>query len=365
MSVRLGEQLGLADALALPASKTKSVDRFNPLSARAMAWLKLARPRTWSFALCMFVFSYASTGQVSARNMALGILVCCVLIGTTNVFNAWTDRREDAINLPHRGRLIACLGESTLRATFVLGYLVVLIAALMVGRAYALVVSLAVLDSILYSWGVRLKARASLSLLSFSLVVALSFISGWVINEPLSTLSPLLILLTYFFLAYGTIKNFPDAAGDRASGVKTIYSLFGERKAIVIASALLFSPYLLLTSMLAAEILPAKYVVCYLFLPVLFLLVGKKLRDRSVAEREATHVLGFFYQITFFLVTLVVYHFSPAMLGAAVIMFLLCALSDYYQIDSRPYDLRLGSLLSGKRRPATPKEVLVHPSASD
>ena len=176
---------------------------------------------------------------------------------------------------------------------------------------------------------------------------------------------PLLVLLTCFFLAYGTIKNFPDAAGDRASGVKTIYSIFSERKAIVIASALLLSPYLLLTSMLAAEILPAKYVVCYLFLPVLFLMVRKKLRDRSVAEREATHVLGFFYQITFFLVTLVVYHFSPAMLGAAVIMFLLCALSDFYRIDSRPYDLRFVNLLPQKRRLATPKGALSHPSAFD
>ena len=366
MSVRWSKQVGLADALVL------GVERARPaalvvasLLAKAMAWLKLARPRTWSFAISMFVFGYASTGQISVWNMVLGILVCSVLIGTTNVFNAWTDRREDAINLPHRARLIATLGESTLRTSFALGYLLAFGAALLVGPAYAAVVSLAILDSILYSWGLRLKASASLSLLSFSLVVALSFMSGWVINEPVGTLSPLLILLTYFFLAYGTIKNFPDASGDRAAGVKTIYSLFCERKAILIASMLLFSPYLLLAAMLTAGLLAPKYLACYLFVPVLCLMVRKKLRDKSVAEREATHVLGFFYQMSLFLVTLSVYYPTPGTLLAAILLFFLCALSDYYKIDSRPYDLRLGNLFGLDRQPSAAREQLLRPSASD
>ena len=128
---------------------------------------------------------------------------------------------------------------------------------------------------------------------------------------------------------------------------------------------LLFSPYLLLAGLLTAGLLAPKYLACYLFVPVLCLMVRKKLRDKSVAEREATHVLGFFYQITFFLVALSVYYPTPGTLLAAVLLFFLCALSDYYKIDSRPYDLRPAKLLGIGRRHAPTRPQLARSSASD
>jgi len=355
MQMRLGRQMDIPLRVAAPAAAHRVSAS---LWARSVAWLKLARPRTWSFATAMFVFAYASTGKVSAWRMALGILVAMLLTGTTNVFNAWTDRREDAVNLPHRGQMIATLGAGTLQGSVVLGYLAVLTAGILAGPTYALLVFLGTLDSIFYSWGPRLKAHPIFSLLSFSGVVALAFISGWVMSEPFAAISPLIILLTYFFFAYGTIKNFPDAPGDKAAGVKTIYTVFSGRKAILIASALLFSPYLLLTLMLVGGQLGLEYLLCYLFVPVLGLIIRKKLGDSTVEQREATHALGYFYQISFFLVTLTVYYARPGTVVAAILMFLLCVLSDYYKVDSRPYDLRPGLLLGiGRRHMVVPSHV--------
>lgn len=319
--------------------------------SRIVALLKLSRPRTWSFAVSMFVGAYLSTGVYTLDKILVGAAIVALVTALTNLFNAYTDQEEDSVNLPNRQPMLEAIAFRRLKLWITAGYIIAVCVAAYLGPLFTLVVVIAVVDSILYSWGLRLKAHPVFSLVAFSGAVVLPFVAGWVTSRSIVEISPLVIVLGYFFFAYGNIKNLPDIPGDRQAGLRTLFTIYTFDKSVKVVSAVLLSPYVLLCGFIMASLLGIKYVTCFLFMPVVTYIIYRAVTARTREEKEATHALGYFYQLTFFLVALILYEPSPIMIGAAVMLLAISATADYYKVDSRPYDLRLSTLLGLSRSP--------------
>ncbi|MCL5962350.1 MAG: prenyltransferase [Chloroflexi bacterium] len=311
----------------------------------ACYFLKLSRPRTWSFAITLFVFAYLSSGPVHLSSLVIGILVCAIVTAMTNALNIYTDQAEDRINLPKRQEMLEAIGTRVFLAAVVAGYLLAVFAGAWVGVTFAIAVLVGVVDSVFYSWGPRLKAHPLLSLFAFSGAAVMPFVAGWVISRPLSAISPIIFVLGYSFFVYGNVKNIPDARGDRSAGVRTLFTIFSYYKGVGLVAILLTSPFLMLYVFIIVGWLDTRYAISFVFSPVIVYIVYRALVAQTQEEREATHALGYFYQLIFFLVTLSVYYFSIYSALASVAILAFSASMDYFKIDSRPYDLRLARLL--------------------
>jgi 4-hydroxybenzoate polyprenyltransferase len=311
---------------------------------RGLLLLKLARPRTWCFIVTMFVFGYASSGDIDPLVLTLGIVIFSVMTAVSNLFNAWTGQVEDRINLPHRQVWLDRIGASWTKATIVACYLVLFTLPWLVSPIFAFIVGLGALMSVIYSWGPNLKAHPILSLVAFSTGVLVPFIAGWMINRDFASLNPIVWVIAYFFFAYGTLKNLPDVEGDRAAGVTTVFTMFDRDTAAKVCFALLLSPYVALVAMMLAGVLDARFVLALVFSPVVPLLITKTLRARSQEEKESTHALGYFYQLFFFLMILLLYSANTVTILATAVVAAVAILADWLKIDSRPYDLHWGAM---------------------
>ncbi len=286
--------------------------------------LRLARPRTWTFAASSFILGYTLAGGTSLFQIGLGLAVAGLVTAATNVVNAYADRREDAVNQPSRVFWVDEIGTHGTLLSIIVLYTLAFAASLFLGPLFMLVLAAGVFNSIFYSIRpLRFKARPTLSLVSFSGAVGLAFLSGMSIVGPINLLNPVFLLVTYFMLTYGTVKNLPDYSGDKKAGTRTTATVFRSMgSAVRFSGILLFTPYLLLTAMIATGLLAPIYLADLGMAAILAMIVK-------------THTIGFFYAISFLLFTLVLA--SPTLVSIIVLLsaYLWTLLVSRVSMDSR------------------------------
>ncbi len=199
----------------------------------------------------------------------------------------------------------------------------------------------------------RFKARPTLSLVSFSGAVGLAFLSGMSIVGSINLLNPVLLLVTYFMLTYGTVKNLPDYSGDKKAGTRTTATVFRSMgSAVRFSGILLFTPYLLLTAMIATGLLAPIYLADLGMAAILAMIVANMMKAKSSQELEKTHTIGFFYAISFLLFTLVLA--SPTLVSIIVLLsaYLWTLLAEEDQLNNAlaakefSFDILKGLILS-------------------
>ena len=299
--------------------------------------LRLARPRTWTFAASSFILGYILAGGSSLFQIGLGLAVAALVTAATNVVNAYADRREDAINQPSRVFWVEQIGaHGTVVSIFVL-YALAFTASLLLGPLFMLVLAAGVFNSLFYSLRpFRFKANPWLSLVSFSGAVGLAFLSGVSVVGSINLLNPLFLLVTYFMLTYGTVKNLPDYSGDKKAGTRTTATVFQSlNSAVRFSSILLFTPYILLTALVVTGNLATIYLVDLGMALILALIVARMLKAKSSQELEKSHTIGFFYAISFLLFTIVLT--SPTLVSIIVVLsaYLWTLLVSRVRMDSR------------------------------
>ncbi len=299
--------------------------------------LRLARPRTWTFAACSFILGYTLAGGTSLFQIALGLGVAGLVTAATNVVNAYADRSEDSVNQPRRVFWVDQIGTHGTIVSIATLYSLALTAALFLGPLFILVLAVGIFNSLFYSLPpLRFKARPSLSLISFSGAVGLAFLSGVSIVGSLNLLNPVFLLVTYFMLTYGTVKNLPDYSGDKKAGTHTTATVFHSlTSAVRFSGILLFTPYILLASLIASGSLAPIYLADFGMALILAAIVSRMLKAKSSQELEKTHTIGFFYAISFILFTLVL---TAPTLGSIVVIlsaYLWTLLVSRVSMDSR------------------------------
>ena len=299
--------------------------------------LRLSRPRTWIFAASSFILGYTLAGGLSVFQLAIGLAVAGLVTAATNVVNAYADRNEDAVNQPSRVLWVDQVGVHGTTVSIAILYGLAIMAGLLLGPLFILVLSVGIFNSLFYSLKpLRFKARPMLSLVSFSGAVGLAFLSGVSIVGSINLLDPVFLLVTYFMLTYGTVKNLPDYFGDKKAGTRTTATVFKSiNNAIRFSSVLLFTPYVLMISLIVTGYLSPIYLADLGLAIILSLIVVRMLKAKSSQELEKTHTIGFFYAISFILFTLVLT--SPTLSSIVVIIsaYLWTLLVSKISMDSR------------------------------
>jgi len=299
--------------------------------------LGLSRPRTWVFSASSFILGYFLAGGSQLSQIGLGLAVAALVTGATNVVNAYADRKEDAVNQPRRVFWVEEIGtRGTLAASAVLyGSAVAL--SVFLGPLFMVVLAVGIFNSIFYSVPpLRFKSRPFPSLISFSGAVGLAFLSGVSVLGSVNLLNPVFLLVAFFMFTYGTVKNLPDYSGDKKAGTRTSATIFGSMSSAVrFSGILLFTPYVLLVTLVAIGALAPIYLADLGMALILAVIISMMFKAKSSEELEKIHTFGFFYAISFLLFTIVLT--APTLASIVVLLsaYLWTLLVAKINIDSR------------------------------
>ncbi|MCX7284802.1 MAG: chlorophyll synthase ChlG [Novosphingobium sp.] len=223
--------------------------------------LELLKPITWFPPMWALLCGIVSSGVAPLSRWSFilagialtGPLVC----GTSQAVNDWFDRHVDAINEPDRpipsGRIAGRWGLA----------IAVIWTALSLGIA-ALTgkwVLIATVFGLLCAWAYsappfRFKTSGWIG----PAVVALTyeglswFTGAAVMAGALPSLHILIVLLLYSLGAHGimTLNDFKAVEGDRATGLRSLPVVLGERPAALLASAVMAIPQVLVIALMEA-----------------------------------------------------------------------------------------------------------------
>ncbi|MBZ0136590.1 MAG: UbiA family prenyltransferase [Planctomycetes bacterium] len=232
----------------------------------ALAYVRLARPFTL-VAPAMGMASggvvayfaegdkFAASGWDFLKVLLLGTLAGALLNAASNALNQIFDLDIDRINKPDR---VLCKGDISILGagvfTGITGTLALMLAGVistLTGHwgTLALFVA-AALFSVFYSAPpFRMKSRAWWANLTVAVPRGtLLKVAGWSLAQSILSWEAWYIglIMGIFLLGATTTKDFADARGDAAYGVKTLPVLYGARKAAKLVAPFLVLPFLLL-----------------------------------------------------------------------------------------------------------------------
>lgn len=250
--------------------------------------VELTKPVTWFPPMWAFLCGVISSGATIADNwlflLAGLVLTGPVVCGTSQVINDWHDRHVDAINEPARpipsGRVpgrwpvgIALAGSG-----------IALLLALALGQW----VLLATLVALFFGWAYSAPPlRFKRSGWTGPLVCALSyeglswFTGASVMLGGLPSPIILLVLLLYSIGAHGimTLNDFKAVAGDRATGLRSLPVIMGERPAALLACAVMAVAQIAVVAILFFQSLMLSAGIIILFTILQMLLMVRLVRD--------------------------------------------------------------------------------------
>ncbi|MFN4136526.1 MAG: chlorophyll synthase ChlG [Novosphingobium sp.] len=240
------------------ARSTVSTGMTPPPAARDV--LELLKPITWFppmwALLCGVVSSSVSPLSRWAFLLAGIALTGPLVCGTSQAVNDWFDRHVDAINEPGRpipsGRIAGRWGL----------YIAIIwtVMSLMVAAFTGKWVLIATVFGLACAWAYsappfRFKTSGWLG----PAVVALTyeglswFTGAAVMAGALPSARIILILALYSFGAHGimTLNDFKAVEGDRATGLRSLPVILGERPAALLASAVMAAPQVVVIGLMA------------------------------------------------------------------------------------------------------------------
>jgi 4-hydroxybenzoate polyprenyltransferase len=196
---------------------------------------------------------------------------------------------------------------------------------------------------------IRLKTRIIPGLVSFSGAVGLAYLGGQAAVGKLNLLDPIFWIVTFFMLAYGTVKNLPDYPGDKLVGIRTTATVFRNIKEAALASCvLLVSPYFLICLLVSNGSLPPIFMADLLLVPIPIWLCFRSSRACETASLERLHTIGFVYATSFINLNLILCVPSMAALSSVITIYVFLALVGIRAIDSRKeYAFQLEKVQSG------------------
>jgi chlorophyll/bacteriochlorophyll a synthase len=221
--------------------------------------LELLKPITWFPPMWALMCGVVSSGVSPLSRwtfLIAGILLAGPLVcGTSQAVNDWFDRHVDAINEPDRpipsGRIGGRWG-----LYIAIGWTVLSLAvAAFTGRW----VLIATVFGLACAWGysappLRLKTSGWIGPAVVGLTYeGLSWFTGAaVMAGSLPPMHVLVILVLYSIGAHGimTLNDFKAVEGDRATGLRSLPVVLGERPAALLASAVMAIPQVIVVALM-------------------------------------------------------------------------------------------------------------------
>ena len=195
--------------------------------------IKLGRPRTWVFSIMAFYIGWALTNNLSYLDLMTGVIIFSFCTGGTNLINAYSDIKEDSINLPKRVKLVNKIGRENVLLYSLAFFIIAFIFSMRFNYQFIIIYIITTFFAIFYSIPpFRFKSNAFFATVIFSGPVFFGLMCGWfsIIKNSFLDIPLLIIFLGYWFLTYGTIKNLPDYYGDKTAGIRNSATIFSTIK---------------------------------------------------------------------------------------------------------------------------------------
>ena len=220
-------------------------------TGKLAAYLACARPFTWLAPLVGVVcgaamatrYGYTTWPTILAgwHTLLYGATTLLLLVVGNNFVNQSTDF-EDAVNRPYRPIQRGLVARDEASTIGHLLWFVALLRAATINPTFGVLVALLVGVSYAYSHPpIRLKARPWLGNAGVAIARGgLGFLAAWSLWATIWAAPPMWAagLLTCFLVGATTAKDFPDARGDAACGVRTLPVVYGARVAAKLSSVI-------------------------------------------------------------------------------------------------------------------------------
>ncbi len=257
--------------------------------SKFLIFLRLSRPQYIVSHLYAFVPPYLATGEFYWPVFLAGVVSCFINVPFSTLLNNYTDQTEDRINFPARVKMCEMVGYKSIRNLgiffFILSVLLTLVFVYVSTITVAVIYLLGISLMMNYSWGLRFKWHPALTFLMYATAFPLRFAGAWAMHKPLHTLPPMVLILSYVMAVVGsTLKNLPDALGDRQAGVRTLFT--DSPKIATMGFVIWFSTYVLVALLVVLKVLELKYLTIFVTFPMAAYGFWWMARAESTADRE-------------------------------------------------------------------------------
>lgn len=300
--------------------------------------IRLGRLEYMTHELLATVPAYLATDKFHWPAFLAIVVASLIQMPATSYTNYYTDQIEDHLNAPERVALCEIATYKNIkRVAFILWVLALLWGVVLVFVANITTVWIYYLGTFVrfnYSLGIRFKRHFALMIIPYALSPLMLFAFAWTVNKPLSSLPPVAFILGFeSAVLCCTIKNIPDALGDREAGRKTPFTETAHLAGIppLVASLtpfIWFSTHALIICLLLFGALAPRYLAVFLTLPMVIYGVRRMRQVQGIGDKEALFQYTFFYSLVFD--TILIFAFSPTL----AVFITLAALLAYSQLVS-------------------------------
>lgn len=301
---------------------------------KLIALLRCGSCRFAAFYFLSFYVAVLSSGHGGWRWALFGALVWLLHSFGTEVVNRLSDQVEDRVNRPERTAYCDMIGYSRLKTLSLLIWSVVAVLDLawlflFPNLLLAALLCLAFLAGINYSYGVRFKRKRYLSLFALTFPFAGPFIVGWSVYHPVLqspafvydlafNVGPFVVLIGLLIGSIASTKDITDARGDALIGYLGVAVSLIHKNALLSILGLISIPFCAVVLFTSANLLPPRFLILLLFLPVS--LFGSLCIYTAREQSELQVVKEAVYQYWFVLLStsLYLYHPRPETLAAVL-----------------------------------------------
>jgi 4-hydroxybenzoate polyprenyltransferase len=301
---------------------------------KIIALLRCGSCRFAAFYFLSFYVAILSSGYGGLKWLLFSALIWLLHSLGTELVNRLSDQVEDRVNRPERTAYCDVIGYTRLKTLSMLIWGVVACLDLVwlfffPNPILGVLLLLAFLAGINYSYGVRFKRKRYLSLFALTFPFAGPFIVGWMVYHPIISaphnisqlmfnVGPFVVIIGLLIGSIASTKDITDVRGDALIGYLGIAISLIRRHALFTILGLISIPFFAIVIFTAANLLPYRFLALLLFMPVS--LLGSLCIYTTVEEDRLQVVKEAVYQYWFVLLSTSLYLYYPSPQTLAVIL---------------------------------------------
>jgi 1,4-dihydroxy-2-naphthoate octaprenyltransferase len=301
---------------------------------KLIALLRCGSCRFAAFYFLSFYVAILSSGHGGWEWLLFSAVIWLLHSLGTELVNRLSDQVEDRVNRPERTAYCDAVGFKRLKTLSVFIWSVVACLDLLwlyffPNPVLAVLLLMAFMAGINYSYGVRFKRKRYLSLFALTFPFAGPFIVGWMVYHPLilapenaSELmfkaGPFVVIIGLLIGSIASTKDITDAKGDELIGYLGVAVSLIRRHALFSILGLISIPFFAIVIFTAANLLPYRFLSLLFFMPVS--LLGSLCIYTAAEEEHLRVVKEAVYQYWFVLLSTSLYLYHPTPETFAVIL---------------------------------------------
>jgi 4-hydroxybenzoate polyprenyltransferase len=286
------------------------------------ALLQCASCRFAVFYFLPFFGAFAEVRPVNVRWLVLGAVYWLLHSMGTETVNRLSDRVEDAVNRPERTALCEQVGFTRLRHISIglwvsVAVLDVVFVVLRPNVLLAVLLTLAGLSSLNYSYGLRLARNRYAAPLLLTFHFGGTFMIGWVIASQvldasawrnfLSVALPFVVVSCGTLIALGGVKDLTDVVGDAEVDYHSLWVTVARKHGKWLIWALVSTTFVLTGAFVAIGLYPPRFLLSFALIPAAILLRHCLWHSSTALEELVTREIFYQYWMLYLAVAVTLY----------------------------------------------------------